>query len=554
MKMYIEPGGMLVVAFSGHGVERQSDNKVFLLPADASSNPDDYEESAISVDRVKELIKQTSASQVMLLLDSCRNDPTAGRGTEDNKLTKSYAAAFNNLKGGGVKAFATLYAASEGQRAWEFQEKKQGYFSWAFVEGLKGAARDSSTGEVTLDGLTTYVANEVERRARMAGKSQRPWFVKEGYGEKLVISKVAPPPPPAPKVVSAPAPVLPTTGVLSVVSEPGAQVVVEPLTGDKSLRRQGTIVEGRAYSSGPLPFGSYRVTVTREGFLPETKPVEIAAGNLNHVLPLPLKAATYTVTVRTNISKGRVELGARGEALRVYPLQGGQAVAGELHRGEYSLRIIPDDVGFQPKDAPLTVEGDLTLDYRLESKVRTKPLDANFNLPEQWQLPSAWRGTRVLEVNGEGRSLLRDDDNWFTDLELSANVELIGGTSVSFIVRAVDEQNYYLVRLCGPRSDTPNNLRVFLVKDGQKPRHLQTFSLSDFRLTDQFLFGLKATGSHFEFLIDDNSGTGKRVGLSPVGTLTDATFRAGTVGVAAGSGDKAKLYQYYVCPGSCPKN
>src|SRR4051812_46730341 len=159
LKSYVEKDGMLVVAFSGHGVERQTDHQVFLLPADASSNPDDFDDTALSVTRVRDLIKQTNASQVMLLLDSCRNDPTAGKGSEDNKLTKNYIDAFN-MKNTGVKAFVTLYASQEGQRAWEYQDKKQGYFSWAFVQGLKGEARDPATGEVTLGKLIEYVTTE----------------------------------------------------------------------------------------------------------------------------------------------------------------------------------------------------------------------------------------------------------------------------------------------------------------------------------------------------------------------------------------------------------
>jgi hypothetical protein len=187
------------------------------------------------------------------------------------------------------------------------------------------------------------------------------------------------------------------------------------------------------------------------------------------------------------------------------------------------------------------------------SRLRTQPLDADFSLTEQWQLPPNWKRGRTLEVNGEGRALLNETAGWFDNFELSANVELIGGSSVSFIVRAVDEQNYYLVRLCGPRSDTPNRLRVFLVKDGQ-PLREQTFSIGA-NLSDQFIFDMQVVGGQFKFFIDDNSILGgKPVGLAPLGQYTDNTFMAGSFGVAARANDKAKLFQYLVCPGNCPKN
>jgi uncharacterized caspase-like protein len=544
LKYLVDDGGMLVVAFSGHGVERKTDHQVFLLPADALSDPDDYELSAISVGQVKDFIKQTKANQVMLLLDSCRNDPTGGKGTEDNKLTKSYADAF---KMSGVKAFVTFYAASEGQRAWEYQDKQQGYFSWAFVEGLKGAARDEATGEVTLGRLIGFVESEVTKRAGYAGKVQRPWAQMDGYGGNLVISKVEPVAPP--KSMLPPAPVAPTTGMFSVVSVSGAQIVIEPLSGDKAQTKTGAIPEGQSfYNSGSLPFGRYRITATRDGYVTDSKVEEIGAGKLNPQVELSLKVVTYTVTIKSNVSKGKVELGLKGEAPRVYELRDGQVVVSGVSRGDYVANVIPADIGYGSKSEPLVVNGDLTHEIPLVSKLRTQPLNADFSLTEQWELPAGWHGTHALEVNGEGRMLLRDTANWFADLELSANVTLVGGTSVSFIVRAEDEKNYYLVRLCGPHADTPNKLRIFLVKDGQQPRHIQSFSLSGFQLTDQFLFDMKVIGGHFEFFVDDNRGTSQREGLVIVGDVTDDTLRAGSVGIAAGPGDKAKLSQYLVYP------
>lgn len=558
LKGYIEQDGMLVVAFSGHGVERQSDHKVFLLPADASSNPEDYEESAIAVDRVKELIKQTNAGQVMLLLDSCRNDPTAGKGSEDNKLTKNHADAFN-MKGSGVRAFATLYAASEGQRAWEYQDKKQGYFSWAFVEGLKGAARDPNTGEVTLDSLTTYVAAEVERRARMAGKHQRPWFVKEGYGDKLIISKVAVAPPPVARVTTPTvvAPPAPTTGTLSVVSEPGARIVIEPVSGGGAQPRvEGVANAQGVYNSSPLAFGEYRITAALDGSEPDSARENIAANKLTSVVPLKLRKATYTLTVSANVPSGSVSVGPKGGPATVYPLKEGRAVAPGLGRGDYVVTINPDDVSFQPETEPVALGGNLEHRFTLKSRLREQPLDADFTRAAQWRLPAEWRATPVLEVNGKGRAMLSEEAGRFKDFELNAHVELVGGTSVSFVLRAVDEQNYYFVRLSGPRAETPNRLDLFLVKNGQKPRSIYDVSLRSYKLNDQFTFAVKASGGQFDFFIDDNSfnNVGKPIGLDPVGRHPDGTFAAGGVGVAAEPGDRAKIFQYLVCPGSCPKN
>ncbi len=549
LKNLIAQDGMLLVAFSGHGVERKNDGRVYLLPADASSNPDDYEDTAISVNRVKELIRQTKASQVMLLLDSCRNDPTAGRGQEDNKLSDNYIKSFSfDRRNSGINAFVTLYAASEGQRAWEYQEKKQGYFSWAFVEALKGAAADQNTGEVTLNNLIGYVEKEVQTRAKWKGREQKPYAVMEGYGGGLVLSKPIEPK----KAAPAPVPVAaaPVVGTLSVVSESGAQIVIEPLTGDKSKGKKGAISDGqRFYTFDSLPLGTYRVAVTRDGYNAASKQIEITAANSKPVVDLPLKPLTYSLTVKTNLTKGRVEVGAQGEAPRVFDLEGGQKVFSDLRQGDYAIRIIPDDPVILPKSETVSVRGDLTREYKLQSHLRAQPLMADFSLREQWQLPAAWRVSPSLELSGEGVALLKGENGRFANLELSANVELIDGSAAQFILRAQDEQNYYGVRVSGLKdAEAPKKLRVFVVKNGVE-RVLQTFPLAASMIAGQFSFTVRMNGKEIAFFLINEEGKPELVG-----SLTDDTFAAGTVGISARAGDRAKIYSYYICPGNCPQN
>ena len=183
--------GMLLVSFAGHGMERGG--QAFLLPADAqiSDSISFLEETAISMSRVKSWIKETGVGQVVLLLDACRNDP-GGRADAPNNLTNAYVNAFNfDVRNREVQAFATMYATGIGQRAYEYTEKKQGYFSWAVVEGLKGAAANDK-GEVTLSQLVKYVQDAVPKRIAVdlgSTKQQKPFAVIEGYrADELVLA------------------------------------------------------------------------------------------------------------------------------------------------------------------------------------------------------------------------------------------------------------------------------------------------------------------------------------------------------------------------------
>lgn len=183
--------GLLLVAFAGHGMERGG--QAFLLPADAqiSDQISFLEETAISMTRVKQWIKDTGVGQVVLLLDACRNDP-GGRADAPNPLSTAYVNSFNfDVRNREVQAFATVYATGIGQRAYEYTEKKQGYFSWAIVEGLKGGAANEK-GEVTLSQLVKYVQEAVPKRIAVdlgSTKQQKPFAIIEGYrADELVLA------------------------------------------------------------------------------------------------------------------------------------------------------------------------------------------------------------------------------------------------------------------------------------------------------------------------------------------------------------------------------
>jgi WG containing repeat len=90
------------------------------------------------------------------------------------------------------QAFATLYATSVGERAYEYPAVNQGFFSWAFNEGLKGKAANAN-GEVTLGALIKYVEETVPQQVKLnigANIKQEPSHLIQGYAksDELVIS------------------------------------------------------------------------------------------------------------------------------------------------------------------------------------------------------------------------------------------------------------------------------------------------------------------------------------------------------------------------------
>ncbi len=254
MAAVVPPDGLLLISFAGHGIERGG--QAFLLPADAqvSNDVELLEQTAINVSQVKDRIKKIGVTQVLLILDACRNDPV-GRANADNPLTASYTRGFNfDVRNREVQAFATLYATAVGHRAYEYKEKRQGYFTWILVEALRGGAANEK-GEVTLANLVKYLQERVPKRVLQdlgPGKDQKPFAVVEGYrADELVIS-VRDPKAPAPQ-----------TDATNTVASTGtgsrdAGIEVKPVDASTSL-------EGSTWTGNSPDSGEYTIKLLKEG-------------------------------------------------------------------------------------------------------------------------------------------------------------------------------------------------------------------------------------------------------------------------------------------------
>ena len=186
--------GLLLFSFSGHGVSIGDD--AFLVPSDGKIYYDlDYmRERSIDVMRLRQAIMRTRVRQVVMLLDACRNHPSRDRGAGANPLTEAYKPGFSfDVRNKEVDAFATIFATSLGDRAYEFLDKQtglqRGYFSYAVETGLKGAAANGK-GEVTLGSLIKYLENTVKERVRIEkARVQIPYPMTEGFrNNELVLS------------------------------------------------------------------------------------------------------------------------------------------------------------------------------------------------------------------------------------------------------------------------------------------------------------------------------------------------------------------------------
>ena len=254
MAAVIPSDGLLLLSFAGHGIEREG--QAFLLPSDAqvSNDVELLEQTAINVTQIKERIKKIGVTQVLLILDACRNDPV-GRANADNPLTAAYTRGFNfDLRNREVQAFATLYATEVGHRAYEYKEKKQGYFTWVLVEALRGGAANER-GEVTLAGLVKYLQDRVPKRVLQdlgPGKDQKPFAVIEGYrADELVVSI-------GDNKIKETDPIGPSSRVTSDAASRDTGVDIKPVDASSSL-------EGSTWTGNRPDSGEYTIKFLKAG-------------------------------------------------------------------------------------------------------------------------------------------------------------------------------------------------------------------------------------------------------------------------------------------------
>lgn len=177
----VSEDGLLLIYFAGHVVERGG--KSYLLPSDALTGNDALlAETAVSVERIKESIRASGASQILLVFDAFRKEPLG------ESFTRGLTFDTRNKE---AAAFALLLATGVEQRAYESQTKKQGYFTAALIEALNGRAAGGGR-EVTLDRLVKYLQTNVQAEAQRelgAGAQQRPLALMEGYQpDKLTLA------------------------------------------------------------------------------------------------------------------------------------------------------------------------------------------------------------------------------------------------------------------------------------------------------------------------------------------------------------------------------
>lgn len=190
-----KPNDNVIFYFAGHGVTVEGEP--FLLTEEADNRSlETLKISALKGADVAKLMSRIPALNSLILLDACRNDPSGGRADAANQLDDKLSRALTFVPDPALRASAPtqtrpssacLFACSVGERSWEWDDKKHGYFTYYLVEGMRSGAKTDASGVVSLQALVDYIIENVKSSTqRNAAAAQNPMFRYEGPGAATV--------------------------------------------------------------------------------------------------------------------------------------------------------------------------------------------------------------------------------------------------------------------------------------------------------------------------------------------------------------------------------
>jgi hypothetical protein len=267
----VGPDDTFLFYFSGHGFDK-GEGQHFL--ATVNADPESLETlqlTTVPLSLLREKLKKIQAKQAIFIIDACRNNPEKGKGDSDNKQTAEFARDLKEVAGstaGGQAGTAVLFACSEGQRSWEWDEKGHGAFTYCLLEGMSGKAAET-TGELTVNGLADYVQKKMQRWGKETDKVRTPDLEQYGAGKIVLLDAHGGQVPDNGGPV-----VIDTLAHVSVATDPpGATVTVDGV--EQVGRKTPCTVD---VDLGALRSKSVMIGVSLDGYRDRVKPLDLRWG------------------------------------------------------------------------------------------------------------------------------------------------------------------------------------------------------------------------------------------------------------------------------------
>lgn len=253
LKTLAKANDTVIFYYSGHGWANAA-GKSFLLPYDTKASSErTLQSTGLLQDYLAYHLSRLKSKNVVLLLDACNN----GLATDGRRSSSALSARRGERKQLSTKffdgsGFTVIAASQNNQPSYESKRLKHGLFSYALINGLKGAADNPPyDGRVNVSELYNYLSHQVPVLARKYKKrEQLPNLTGNMAGSPVVA---------IPGLRN-------LKGQFVIRSNVPAQLVVNQRLLSNSMRREYRIIR---------PIGKYKIQLRREGYMPYEVRVEL---------------------------------------------------------------------------------------------------------------------------------------------------------------------------------------------------------------------------------------------------------------------------------------
>ena len=358
------------------------------------------------------------------------------------------------------------------------------------------------------------------------------------------------------------------SGVAITTVQPNADIILRSAPGRRNYNQTKRTDANGVLNLENVPPGKYSLTVSADGYVTEESDIDVMPQQLVTV-PVNLAPITHDIFIKTNVKNGEVryariqkKAGSRPQGIGGYcmvPIQNGTAAVLRMQEGDYSLEVHPDDVEYRTVSREINISdealakienasGQNEIQINLVRTTSTEDFLANW-LPNEWRMPSTWKIDKRMQVNGAGVALLQNERyNYYKDFELRTSVRSLDNRSVGFVLRALDNQNYYLLQITGSAAADPYFLTGYIVKNGKVAEVLVPTNIKAFAQTfaDRKYFNLAITakGNVFRVTLEDVE-TGRSF---VIGIIEDQnnTFPIGAVGIGTNDASKYDVNLFHI--------
>lgn len=149
------PSGLFITTVATHGFSKEGQDSLVTWDAVRA----DLAKTGFLVADLLEKVAEARAPRRLVLIDACRERLTSSRslgGHERNALGRSFVEAIEQAQGQVV-----LAAATENGFAYDDRERKNGVFTVAIIDGLRGGAMADSRGFITAETLADFAQERV---------------------------------------------------------------------------------------------------------------------------------------------------------------------------------------------------------------------------------------------------------------------------------------------------------------------------------------------------------------------------------------------------------